>query len=590
MGFKKLFWQFYFSFLLITVIVSVALTILSSRLLTNSFINETQKALETEAKFVSQAISQDIIDAKLSRVEQFCKQIGNNSDTRVTVIEPSGKVIGDSQRNPILMGNHSNRPEIISVKRNKIGIETRYSQTLDQPMMYVAIGLYKDKKLISIIRTSKSLTTIDMTLGGLRRAIIKYSLIIVIISAFLSLIITRRINRPLEEIISGLDNFAQGNFDQSLTIPHTKDLAKLSIAMNNMASELDVRIHDILNQKNEMQAILTSMSEGVIALDSSGNILNINAAACVMLSIDDCNNPISTKDEIPNTVLREFIDHSLKDSMSVDTELDILDEPRKNLRVRCNPLINSHNQMIGTIVVLNDITILRQLERVRSEFVANVSHELKTPITSIMGFIETLRDGVIENPDQAQHFMEIIARQARRLNSIIEDILILSKIEDQSNQNKIDTQIGSIKSSIDSAIEVCQIRAAKKNIKIITAENDIEAPINEFLLEQAIVNLLSNAIKYSDENKTVEILLASDSKYATISVIDHGYGIGAEHLERIFERFYVVDKARSRNLGGTGLGLAIVKHIAQAHKGFVSIESELAKGSVFTIHIPLSLE
>ncbi len=590
MGFKKLFWQFYFSFLLITVIVSVVLTILSSRLLTKSFIDETQKALETEAKFVSQAISQDVINANLDRVEQFCKQIGNNSDTRVTVIEPDGKVIGDSKRNSILMGNHSNRPEVISVKKKKIGIETRYSQTLEQSMMYVAIGLYKDDKLISIVRTSKPLTTIHTTLGGLRRAIIKYSLIVVVVSAFLSLIITRRINRPLEEIISGLDNFAQGDFNRPLTIPHTKDLAKLSIAINKMASELDVRIHDILNQKNEMQAILASMNEGVIAVDSSGKILNINAAACAMLSIDNRNNPISNKDEIPNTALREFIDHSLKDSISVETEIDMLDEPQKNLRVCCNPLINSHNETIGSIIVLNDITILRQLERVRSEFVANVSHELKTPITSIMGFIETLRDGAIENPDQAHHFMEIIARQARRLNSIIEDILILSKIEDQSNENKIETQVGSIKSSIDSAIEACQIRAAKKNIEIITSENDIEAPINEFLLEQAIVNLLSNAIKYSDENKTVEILLTSDSKYANISVVDHGYGIAAEHLERIFERFYVVDKARSRNLGGTGLGLAIVKHIAQAHKGFVTIESKLGQGSTFTIHIPLSSE
>jgi len=234
------------------------------------------------------------------------------------------------------------------------------------------------------------------------------------------------------------------------------------------------------------------------------------------------------------------------------------------------------------------VTRLKKLEKVRRDFVANVSHELRTPVTSIKGFVETLLDGAMNNPQELQRFLQIVAAQTDRLNAIIEDLLTLSRIEQEAEKAEIALSFGSIKAVLQTAIEVCRPKAANKEIELdLTCDDALQAPINPPLLEQAIINLIDNAIKYSPPGQSVHIEADCDGGEVRVQVRDHGCGIGREHLPRIFERFYRVDKARSRTLGGTGLGLAIVKHIAQAHHGRASVESVLGQGSVFYIHLPL---
>jgi two-component system phosphate regulon sensor histidine kinase PhoR len=240
-------------------------------------------------------------------------------------------------------------------------------------------------------------------------------------------------------------------------------------------------------------------------------------------------------------------------------------------------------------MVINDFTRIKILENVRKEFVANVSHELRTPLTSIKGFVETLASGAIDNKDEAKRFIGIVAAQVDRLNTIVDDLLSLSRIERDAERSGVELVRGCVEPVLSSAVEACRHEAAKKGIALtLSCDNKIVANIEKTLLEQAVVNLLDNAIKYSDENKSISIAAATDmvKGEVTISVADQGIGIPGEHLERIFERFYRVDKARSRKLGGTGLGLSIVKHIVSAHNGSVSVESVVGKGSTFTIRLP----
>ncbi|HNT36848.1 MAG TPA: ATP-binding protein, partial [bacterium] len=275
----------------------------------------------------------------------------------------------------------------------------------------------------------------------------------------------------------------------------------------------------------------------------------------------------------------------------VEGEIAISGDTERTLLARGTLLQDASGRTVGAVVVFSDVTRLRRLENMRRDFVANVSHELRTPVTSIKGFVETLLDGAINDRDDAQRFLGIIARHADRLNAIIEDLLTLSRIEQEVRRAEIEREVCRLRPILASVIEVCSLRAAEKSIRTeLSCEDTLECKMNAPLVEQAVINLVDNAIKYSPSEATVQIAAQQTNDACTISVEDSGCGIPQEHLPRLFERFYRVDKARSRNLGGTGLGLAIVKHIVQAHQGTVSVVSEMGKGSRFTIHIPKSLD
>ena len=242
---------------------------------------------------------------------------------------------------------------------------------------------------------------------------------------------------------------------------------------------------------------------------------------------------------------------------------------------------------MGAVIVLHDITRIRQLEEVRRDFVANVSHELKTPITSIKGFVETLLEGVVKDPVQIRRFLNIIAKHSERLDAIIDDLLALSRLEEDDEKRKLSFEEHHLKPVLASAIELSKVKAEQKNITVeLVCSEETTAKINSALIEQAVINLVDNAVKYSQENSTVTVNAQKKLNEIVITVTDHGCGIEKKHLSRIFERFYVVDKARSRKLGGTGLGLAIVKHISGVHGGYVTVESQVGHGSTFTIHLP----
>ncbi|MGB9439868.1 MAG: ATP-binding protein, partial [Desulfobacterales bacterium] len=409
-----------------------------------------------------------------------------------------------------------------------------------------------------------------------------------LLAAGISLLISRRISRPIEEMKKGADHFAEGDLSLRLTAPDSEELASLAEALNQMAAQLDRRIKTIVSQRNELETVLASMLEGVVAIDNEERIININAAAAGFFDCkpEECPGR-NLQEVIRNSALQHFVHKSISNKVPKEDDISLYHNGEKTLHLQSSPLLDANKVSIGTLVVFNDVTHLRRLENMRRDFVANVSHEIKTPLTAIKGFVETLRLGDVDKPEEIERFLGIIQRHVDRLSSIVEDLLSLSRIEQEDEGKTLKLEEGYVKDVFQSALQICHSKAEEKKINInLICEEQLVSCFDSSLLEQAVVNLLDNAIKYSEPNSTIH--LEGNLKDAEVKIIveDRGIGIAKKHQPRLFERFYRVDKARSRNLGGTGLGLAIVKHIAQAHGGNVTVESTLGAGSVFTIHLP----
>ncbi|MGD8882476.1 MAG: ATP-binding protein, partial [Desulfobacterales bacterium] len=401
-------------------------------------------------------------------------------------------------------------------------------------------------------------------------------------------IISRRISRPIEQIRKSAEQFAGGDLNHRLPTPVTEEMAGLADAMNQMAAQLDNRIETISRQRNQLETVLASMLEGVIAIDTEERIVSINRAAAQLFDKEpaNCQNK-SIQEIIRSPALQQFIRKALRNKNPSEEDITVFQNEERVIDVKSSALLDANQHQIGTLVVFHDVTQMRRLEDMRRDFVANVSHEIKTPLTAIKGFVETLQQGNVEKAKEKERFLGIIQKHVDRLNAIIEDLLALSRIEQEDQRKEINFQQAKIEAVFQAAIQLCRPKAEEKKIRIdLDCEKYAAATFDPTLIEQAVVNLLDNALKYSEPQSTV--LLKSDLQDSEmiISVQDHGIGIAQKHLPRLFERFYRVDKSRSRKEGGTGLGLAIVKHIAQAHGGHVEVESKIGAGSRFSIHLP----
>jgi two-component system phosphate regulon sensor histidine kinase PhoR len=589
---KRLLWQIFPSYLVITLLALIAFSINVSFLIDRFFINQTRQTLEVRAQLAREVMETSIDAMNLEQIDAACKKLGQETKTRITVIDFSGKVLGETDRAPQTMESHLMRPEVQQALKEQVGFNIRPSATLEQRMMYVAVPVLRNNQVIAVVRTSIPLIEIQHTLNALTRSVVRYGVIIAMILAAISLWYSWRLSRPLVLLQKGAEEFTQGRLTHKLDVSGKGEIAELAKTMNTMAEELDRRIQSATRQQNEQQAVFTAMLEGVIAFDTSGKCLTLNTAAARMLGLDVYKGIGKTVGElIRNSDLQKFVQNALQ-SVEPSERFILIPEPdtqESYIQVRTSALLDSSNKHIGALIVLNDMTRIYRLEQVRRDFVANVSHELKTPVTSIQGFIETLQDGAVNNIEDTKRFLGIIARQTDRLNSIIEDLLLLCELEQQGETIHVSTETSTIRRILDEVVELCRHKAQQRNIHIdIECPADLTAKVNASLLEQAVLNLTDNAIKYSPDGSRIIIRAEAKDRQWYIHVQDFGSGIAPEHQERIFERFYRVDKARSRQLGGTGLGLAIVKHIAQYHKGTVGVQSTLGKGSLFTITLPLS--
>ncbi len=416
------------------------------------------------------------------------------------------------------------------------------------------------------------------------------------IFAGVMLVIMVLISRSIRELRRGAERFACGDLSKRIAVKGPLQFAALAESLNIMAGQLADRLSTVIRQRNELGAVHGSMVEGVLAIDREQNILSLNRAASAMLSLD-ATSAIgrSVYEAVRNAELQQVIQQTLEKDSTVAGEMTLFEpgtepnEPEeRTIQLQSALLRDDDGQRIGLVLVLHDVTQLRRLESVRQDFVGNVSHEVKTPVSAIKAAVETLSDLPDRDGEDAQRFLQIISRQSDRLSAIVDDLLSLARIEQAGEGGLQDTRPAPLWPVVTAAIETCQIGADAKQIHL-HAEGDqcVQALISEQLLTQAVVNLIDNAVKYSDPDTSVLVRCDVVDGEAVISVTDQGRGIEPKHLPRVFERFYRTDKARSRELGGTGLGLSIVKHIAEAHSGRVSVDSAPGAGSTFRVHLPV---
>jgi len=584
---KRLFWRLYPSYVLIPVLSMLAMLGYVSWALGQLNREQTEAGLKARARLVEPEFTERLAAGDLAGIATLCKELGASSATRLTVVLPNGRVIGDSEKDPAQMEAHNDRPELLDALEGRMGLSVRYSDTLRRDMMYVAIPLRVDGKVAGAVRTAMALRAIGEALESTLWHIVGVAIAILAAASGVSWWVARRIARPIEEMKRTAERFARGDLAARLPSWGVEELDGLSEAMNQMAAQLDERIRTVTDQRGLQEAILASMIEGVIAVDSDERVISMNHAAAAILKV----NPEeaagrSIQEMVRNLDLERLVERALGGAAPAEGDVVLRDGEERYLQAHGAVLVGTEGEPIGAVIVLNDVTRLRRLENIRRDFVANVSHELRTPITSIKGFVETLLDGALRVPNDAERFLGVIAKQVDRLNAIIEDLLLLSKLE-QEGKPGLAREECPLEPLLQGAIQVCELQANEKNVPVkLDCEKGLCAKVNTALLEQAVVNLVDNAIKYSEAGSPVEVEAVRTEQGVDLRVRDHGCGIEKQHLPRLFERFYRVDKARSRKLGGTGLGLSIVKHIVQAHGGTVGVESTPGQGSTFSIHIP----
>ena len=585
---RPLFLKFFYTFFPV-ITIGVLFLILGVNVSTHSFY---ESLIEQQLKDRSSNIFSWLrkTDLTQTNIQYICSESSNNQRVRITIINVQGKVIGDSHRTASLMDNHSNRPEIKEALSNSVGLATRYSNTLHKDLMYYASSQNILNKTW-VVRVSIPIDEYSVIISDLQNKIILFGLIVSVVLLYLSYFISKQITAPIEIIRKSTEEYVKKmKMSRPLEVPQTKELASLAISLNKMAKELYKRIKQIKIEKKEKESLLSSMQEGIIAINNNGKIISINDIASDYLNI--------TKKKILKQHFSQIIKHkkllsiiesSIEKESKVhhafEQEIAIKRHKKRFFLINSSPLVRS-NKYKGVLIILNDITFRKQLEKVRQDFVANVSHELKTPITSIVASVEILdRDDLTKN--ERDQFLEKILNHTNRMNAIIDDLLKLSKIESQEEDDSIflqDQDLFPILLGAKQDIENSS-PSVLNNIEII-CNDDVLVKGDSQLLREAFLNLLENAGKYGFPNTPIQISVKK-KKRLHIHFDNKGNEIKEKHWERIFQRFYRVDKSRDRKAGGTGLGLAIVKHIIFVHQGEIKVSFSENKKTRLTIILPL---
>ena len=523
-----------------------------------------------------------------NEVDAAAKEFGKFLKARVTIIDSEGKVRGDSElttKQIMATENHLNRPEVQQALATGFGESIRYSTTLSASMLYLAKPLNTGGKISGVVRLALPLHEVDSTISKAYQFISFATLAALVSAIILTILISVRISKPIREMAKTARKMASGDLSIKTKEQTSDELKELADSLNFLVSELKEKISQITLEKSQLQAILRGMLEGVMVTDEKGKVVLINKSLEDIFSIDGSAIGKTPLELVRRGELQEAINTVFKENRPLTIRFSFFLPEVKELEVNLVSF-DFEDGRRGVVAVFHDITKLSKLEKVRRDFVANVSHELRTPLTAIKGYTETLLEGEMQDPSQLYEFLTVIAKHAERLSLIVQDLLSLSQIE--SNDFKPSLQPVSLKRLAERIIGIVSDMARKRSITLtLNIPEDIPKILaDELLLEQAMLNLIDNAVKYTREGGTVTLSAQSKGSEVEVSVSDTGIGIASEHLPRIFERFYRVDKGRSREMGGTGLGLSIVKNIIEKHGGKVWAESELNEGSTFffTLH------
>ncbi|MDD5128627.1 MAG: ATP-binding protein [Candidatus Omnitrophica bacterium] len=552
-------------------------------------LQEIKTSLINESRLIESIISNN--PAALNSPEyldKISKDLGSRIKSRITILNITGKVLADSEvslQQALNLESHLGRPEVAKALKGKIGEEIRYSSTLKIDMLYLAVPIKENGVNAGILRLALPLTSVQKVLFAVRKTIIIGLFFTLGLAFVLASVLAKTLIKPINRIIYISSKFSQGDFSRRIFQSSNDEIGLLAATLNKMAQDIEEKIREVATKNQHLEAIFNSMIEGVIVTDESSRVISINHA--IESLFDAKGAAIEGKfflEGIRNSEISELINNAMNSAKLISKEVTLIMPVQRVVQVNVSPIFQQ-DKVTGSVIVIHDITEIRRLETMRRDFVANVSHELKTPLTSIKGFVETLLEGAAEDRENRINFLKIINNHVDRLSNLINDLLELSHIESKEIEllkNRFD-----LSSLVDEVVMGNKSQARKKGVEIKSdLPQGLEILADSGKIEQVLVNLVNNAIKYNKDKGFVRIYSEQLADTIKIVVEDSGSGIPAKDIPRIFERFYRVDKARSRELGGTGLGLSIVKHIIELHSGSVGVESVEGLGSKFWFTIP----
>ncbi|EAG5865790.1 PAS domain-containing protein [Listeria monocytogenes] len=587
---KKLWLKIGLSFFILFFVVMVIVGVFSGELMKSTYLNMKENQLEDDAKILLQTTNMENLDLDkdAATIQKSLDPLGEDIDARITVIDSKGDVVADTKKDPEKLDNHMNRPEVTDIlkKGESVGISIRESDSLGYSMLYVAVPVKHQGKTDGVLRISISLESVDAAVAKLWGNLALIFGIALVIIAAISVFIARKITRPVREIIEVSTDLANHKYDSRIHGKISGELQDLSISVNTLAESLETQMFEIKQNEQRLNAIVQNLVSGVMLINVDKQVIMTNRTMYQILGETE----ITGKpfyEVIKSFALSQLIEATFETKTIQQKEI-ILYFPREMiLDASVSPILGENGEITGIILLLHDITQIRHLENVRSEFVTNVSHELKTPVTALKGFAETLLDGAMYDEVLLKKFLTIIKEESDRLHRLIMDILGLSRIE----QNPVaeNVELVDVDEVIEQSARTIFEMATEKNIRVTIPEKTSASVMIETdrdKLQQIVINLLSNAINYTPVDGKVEVKLIEQEAEVIIEVTDNGIGIPAKDIDRVFERFYRVDKARSRHSGGTGLGLSIVKHLVENCGGRIEVESQEEVGSTFRVTLP----
>lgn len=583
---QKLWVRITFSFLLLMFFALLGSGLFLANTMKHTYMDLKESQLTQTAHLVLQAL--ELNGLERADLQSKVKELSAPVTSRVTVIDREGHVLADSEDDPAVMENHADRPEVMQVIKEgkESGISTRFSRTLGYSMMYAAIPIKIDSNVEGVVRVALSLENIENAIRHIRFTLTLVLFAALLLTALIGIRIAKGIAKPVEEMISVSEKLKDKDYSARVGMRPKGELGQLANAINVLAASLKSQLDKIQENEQQLSGVLRNMTSGVLLVDKSGKILLANRAIGCMLDSDPASFTGKQHVEVvKNAGLSKLIDQCLNEQTEIRNEIEFYFPEERILDAHLAPYVGEGGELRGIVAVLHDITDISRLEKMRSEFIANVSHELKTPITSVKGFTETLLDGAMEDKEALHYFLDIIHKESERLHRLINDILHLSKIE----QHMIPLEIENVNLAevVDRVADTVRKDVENKGLQLILPENrDILIEGQKDRIQQIILNLVSNAIAYTPAGGKITVSFLEKEANIEISVKDTGIGIAKKDFPRLFERFYRVDKGRSRNSGGTGLGLAIVKHLVESHDGKINVDSEEGEGTEFTVILP----
>ncbi|MDD5644660.1 MAG: ATP-binding protein [bacterium] len=571
---KPIFLKLFISYVILIALFSFLMLFISFRIAKKNYIDTLTADLGKICISLEDKVLTLVKSKREKELTRMVRELSPKIATRITVIDGNGVVVADSEEDPSVMENHKNRPELKKALKGREGTSIRFSSTVKEEMLYVAVPVEENGEVIAAIRASLFLKDIKGILADLRKRTIEVTLLIGLIALIFSSIFSARIVKPVKELCRAAGRVASGDFSSKVILDRDDELKDLAVSFNHMTDQIKSLFQQLTGQKDELDNIIASITEGLLVLGVDGKILLANQTFKKIIGAEKFKGSFYWE-IIKEPDFAELVKIISGERKNISKEILL-----KNRTFLCNAAFLEAKEEI--VIVFYDLTQIRELEKIKKDFVINISHELKTPLTSIKGYVETIE----EDPSgENMKYLGIIKRNTERLINIVKDLLMLAELEE--GKEKFEFKKVNITDLLENVAKLFEPKAKSKNIEfeICLPEKKIILTADSFKIEQMLINLVDNAVKYTDEG-SVRVSLREDGRNVYVEVADTGIGIKTEDIQRIFERFYVADKSRSRMLGGTGLGLSIVKHIVLQHNGDIKVSSAPSKGTRFSVVLP----